>query len=1088
MDRVKSILHACAEIFFLQGSAAGAMLLAIALLCPRSALTGLIALAAAHGFVRLIGIEREALDAGYYTYNPLLAGLSLGYLCEITPPVLLAAALAGIFALVTTAVLARTLVAKLRLPILSLPFAVTASLVWLIALRYANLLPPTTRASALLTGDLGLPVWFAGLFKSFGALLFAPGVLPGLLLSLLVLRYSRILFLLGVAGYYLGTLLRGLLLGSLHQALLDSSHLNFYLIAMAVGGVFLVPSLRSGLVAMVAVAAGVLVLQVFAAGETVTGVPPLTFPFCLVTVVTIAVLRLVRSPLTAPGFGRTPEEVRENSLVSRLRYRGDYRTLVLPFSGKWTVWQGFDGRWTHQGTWRHAYDFVIVDQQGQTHRSKGSQFHDYYCYRMPVLSPVAGRVVRVVDNLADNPLGTVAGHSNWGNYVVLHDPRGFYVELSHFTPHSIHVKEGDKVERGSILGLCGNSGYSPQPHVHVQVQGSETHGADTLPFSFVSYACGDCYHANDLPREKEQVEPLYLEKRLDEATSFVVDDLLQYDVLRGGRPTGRFTLRVGIALDGTHYLESDRARLYFGKHDGTFYFYRVEGDDPYLQLFLLALPRLPLAYRSRLQWHDYVPISLVTSGLRRAALRLGSLVCPPLASVKVAQSFGGRSMVQSTAQCKILGLKTSARVEMDGQSGMARVALGDVELRRVSRPEGDVLAADAFQKKSRTRSTLMIACGILSLAALTTAVGIMAETKVEPKVRQAVQQSIQYEKSKDYPKAIATILDQYPAHGAGRPLSTWEDYTINLRLGWLYYLNGSYADAGRRYQAAIQASPGSLEAKQGRLLTLLAAENYKEAETLAREILKDDPKSYYANLRLAVAQRHQQKSDQARRIVESMLVAYPADVLYLAELARLPSSQVSSSPAGATPSLAGDPTYREALQKSLQFETSRKYAEAVAALAEPYAAHPRDYTLNLRLGWLYYLAADHGNSARNYHKALDVAPRSIEAGLGYLLPLLAQGRFKDAGSLAAQIVQGDPGNYFGNVRLAFALRLQGRCAEAEKIVRRMLVAYPTSQPFMLERGMLDLAENQREAAKEVFSDVLMLDPDNATAKEQLRGL
>ena len=49
----------------------------------------------------------------------------------------------------------------------------------------------------LLTTDLGLPLWLAGLLKSFGALLFAPAVVPGILLALLVLRYSRILFLLG---------------------------------------------------------------------------------------------------------------------------------------------------------------------------------------------------------------------------------------------------------------------------------------------------------------------------------------------------------------------------------------------------------------------------------------------------------------------------------------------------------------------------------------------------------------------------------------------------------------------------------------------------------------------------------------------------------------------------------------------------------------------------------------------------------------------------------------------------------------------------------------------------------------------------
>ena len=94
---------------------------------------------------------------------------------------------------------------------------------------------------------------------------------------------------------------------------------------MAVGGTFLIPSLRSGLVAMVAVAASAFLLEAFVPFGRWTGIPPFTFPFVAATLFTIYALRLVSSPLLAAGFGRTPEEVRENALANRLRYRGEQR-------------------------------------------------------------------------------------------------------------------------------------------------------------------------------------------------------------------------------------------------------------------------------------------------------------------------------------------------------------------------------------------------------------------------------------------------------------------------------------------------------------------------------------------------------------------------------------------------------------------------------------------------------------------------------------------------------------------------------------------------------------------------------------------
>jgi len=297
---------------------------------------------------------------------------------------------------------------------------------------------------------------------------------------------------------------------------------------------------------------------------------------------------------------------------------------------------------------------------------------------------VRGRVAQVVDDLPDSPIGGADETNNWGNVVVIEDARGFFVELSHFAEKSIRVKKGDWVERGAVLGLCGNSGYSPQPHIHVQVQATDAIGAASLPFSFVSYADDGEFQANNVPQERRIVEPLYRDKRLDNITNFLLDDELHYQVLRDGKEAGELALKVKMAPDGTFYFESPRGQLYFGKHEGTFYFYRVTGDDKWLRLLFLALPRMPLACRDGLRWSDFVPASLATGRMRAALIGFLSSFHPNLARVQVNQHFAGEMRVVSEIESRFLGVRRSAEVEFDRRKGFAAVRVGDVEFRRIN--------------------------------------------------------------------------------------------------------------------------------------------------------------------------------------------------------------------------------------------------------------------------------------------------------------------------------------------------------------------------------------------------------------------
>ncbi|WP_457641203.1 tetratricopeptide repeat protein [Persephonella sp.] len=173
---------------------------------------------------------------------------------------------------------------------------------------------------------------------------------------------------------------------------------------------------------------------------------------------------------------------------------------------------------------------------------------------------------------------------------------------------------------------------------------------------------------------------------------------------------------------------------------------------------------------------------------------------------------------------------------------------------------------------------------------------------------------------------------------------------------------------------------------------------------------------------------------------------------------------------------------------SYQYEKSGSFEDAIKSLIPVYNKYPDGYTVNLRLGWLYYLNKKYANSIYHYEKAVKVAPYSIEAKLGYTLPLLAQSRYADVEKVCYQILNTDFYNYFGNLRLSFVLRMQKKYDLAEKVINKMLVIYPTDVNFLLELGLLRFSTGKKEDAKRVFNDILILDPENVIAKEYLEKL
>ncbi len=619
LGRTDVLANSFSEVLFLKNRYMGWIFVAITFTQPNVGVGGLVSVLAAYLFSRLIGMDRAFLESGFFTYNALLVGLSIGYLFAIQPLTLFVIAAAGVLTFVFSVMLNSMLAYYMRLPILSLPFVLISSMAYLASYGYGGLY-----LSGLNFHDAGvataLPVWLQGFFTSLGAIFFVPDLLAGIVIAAVILVSSRILFALALMGYVSGALGAGLLTGDINQSLLQINNFNYVLIAMALGGVFLVPSPRSFVIAAIGVAVAILLSSAVQLFWSKYGIPIFTLPFNLVTLTFLYVLGLVGFPLVAKQIRETPEETLDEFLSNSGRFPViGTRGVRLPFQGRWTVWQGFNGPWTHRGSWRHAYDFVIK-HDGATYSGQGHQIEDYYAWRKPVLAPGRGRVVRAVDSLPDNPPGHVDRLNNWGNLVIIESPLGFWVALSHFARYSLTVSEGDWVEAGDPLGLCGNSGYSPQPHIHVQVQGSGQVGAMTLPFEFGGYVDDGEFIDSGLPEIGHVLEPACSDRGLEFRTAFALGARMRYRNFEAGRHMGYLELVVRHDDAGESYFDSGSGRLYFARNEHSFYFYRLSGADPWLALLFAAVPRLPLAYRHDIYWRDVLPLAAVSNGWRAGVL------------------------------------------------------------------------------------------------------------------------------------------------------------------------------------------------------------------------------------------------------------------------------------------------------------------------------------------------------------------------------------------------------------------------------------------------------------------------------------
>ncbi|MDN5859265.1 MAG: M23 family metallopeptidase [Pseudonocardia sp.] len=122
---------------------------------------------------------------------------------------------------------------------------------------------------------------------------------------------------------------------------------------------------------------------------------------------------------------------------------------------------------------RYAIDWEQVDGDGRIYVGGRTDPASYAIYGDEAYAVADGTVVLAMDGLPDQvpgPLEQIPPLAEAdGNFVVLDIGNGFYVNYAHLQPGSVAVRVGDRVSRGDVLGLVGNSGNSIAPHLHLHV-------------------------------------------------------------------------------------------------------------------------------------------------------------------------------------------------------------------------------------------------------------------------------------------------------------------------------------------------------------------------------------------------------------------------------------------------------------------------------------------------------------------------------------------------------------------------------------------------------------------------------------------
>ncbi len=645
-------LSSYAQIFFSDNRLFAWLLLIVSFIDVYAGMAGAAAVVAANVAAQSMGYSSWFIRKGYYGYNSLLVGLGFGLTFQPGLAFYLILVVGSLLTLLFTIAI-QGVFYKYGLPYLSIPFLFGIWLLLMASGEFAALglstrgvyvhnelfalggkwLIDAVEWSDRFISHLPLRTY---LF-SLGAIFFQYNLLAGVLIAAGLLAWSRIAFTLSVYGFFMAWLFYTVTGADISVLGYSYIGFNYILTSIAVGGFFLIPSRWSYLWLIWLLPMVILVTLGLSKLFAFFQLGLYALPFNVVVITFLYVLkirlkpgrRLIETPVQQFSPEKNLYQLRTNA--GRFHSPG-YLPVGLPVMGEWMVSQAYDGEHTHKGEWGQAIDLVMYGNSGKQFRGEGIIAREYYCYEKPVVAPADGIVADLTDGIPDNPVGDNNIRKNWGNSVVIRHHEHLYSQMSHLKPGSIKVKKGETVKQGDVIGLCGNSGRSPYPHLHFQMQATPHIGSKTLAYPLSNYLVerdGKRHlETHSVPAKEEKVTAIQNHPLLEQAFHFLPGRKLVFEVEEASVTwlQGRHVWEVKTDEYNNSYFECSRtgATAWFYNNGNIHYFVNYTGTRKSLLYYFYlgfykvltgfyndltitdSLPPNKVFPRFPLFWHDFV--------------------------------------------------------------------------------------------------------------------------------------------------------------------------------------------------------------------------------------------------------------------------------------------------------------------------------------------------------------------------------------------------------------------------------------------------------------------------------------------------
>lgn len=611
------------------------LLLLVTFMTPKIGIIGLLFVLCFHFILLKLGYDKTLIKSGLLGFNALLVGLSIAYSYEINSYFI------GLFFIsllisIVIIVWCKNYFDRYYLPFLTIPFFIIVNIISLSTKSFEVFqinMDYVFHENTLVAlkqnywyqivhslDTIAIPNHFKVFLITLSTVFFQKSVLGGILILLGMFIFSRIAVVYAFIGFYSALFFYYIMGGNIDNLTYFYSGVNFIFLAIALGCYFYIPNIYS--IILVFLLSPILMFLMITLNKVLVifQMNSMSVSFSILTSITLYILynrQTHKLIIPANTSAYSPEKSLYDYLhLLKRKIANPYYSMFLPFFGEWFVSQGYDGKITHLGDWSKALDFVIVDENENTFSNFKQKLESFYCYNKPVLAPADGYIYDIVNHVDENEINEVNVQQNWGNSILFNHLNGLYSQISHIKKDSFLVNIGDYVKKGTVLATCGNSGRSPEPHIHFQAQHIPTIGAKTiaLPLTYFIENKNNslAFKINEVPQENTFISNVEELPLLVNAFNFTPNQRLKI-TNEQTNTIELFEIYTNQFNQLYFYSEKIDTKLYF-KNDGIlFSLEKFEGDkNSSLFEFYKSCNSILLGYYPTISITDFMPNYLFT--------------------------------------------------------------------------------------------------------------------------------------------------------------------------------------------------------------------------------------------------------------------------------------------------------------------------------------------------------------------------------------------------------------------------------------------------------------------------------------------